>query len=84
MKKALILLAVLFFAGLPPAAAISRCPGCSFLVNSDTVECPKCLKLLRWPFVPERSRRGRVIVRTGNDAFIRHPHANNRSWRDNR
>ncbi|HOI88912.1 MAG TPA: hypothetical protein PLK28_00210 [Candidatus Rifleibacterium sp.] len=84
MKKILLLMAALLFAGLLPAAAISRCRGCSFLVNSDTAECPKCLKLLRWPFVPERSRRGRVVVRTGTDAFIRHPHANNRSWRDNR
>ncbi len=63
------------------AEALSRCPGCSYLVKTETVSCPKCLKLLRWPFVPERSRQGKVIVRTGSDAFIRHPQAQNRSWK---
>ncbi len=84
MKQLLITVLVFIFAGINLVEGISRCPGCSYLVNSDTYECPKCLKLLRWPFVPARSRRGKVIVRTGSDAFIRHPHARNRSWRDDR
>ncbi len=84
MKKLLILALALILTGITTADAISRCPGCAYLVNSDTWECPKCLKLLRWQFVPGRSRKGTVIVRTGSDAFIRHPHAINRSWRADR
>lgn len=66
------------------AEAVLSCPGCNYLVNSDAVECPKCLKLLRWPFVPQRSRRGRIVVRTGTDAFIRDRHSQNRDFRYDR
>lgn len=66
------------------ATAVTRCPGCSLLVDSTIVECPRCLRLLGWPFVPQRARRAKVVVRTGADAFIRHQHARNRAWRDDR
>lgn len=81
MKKLLplILIIAMLMAALP-AQAIKSCPHCAYLVNRDTIECPKCLKLLKWPFVPERSRKATVVVRTGTDAFIRHPHAQNRAW----
>ncbi len=66
------------------AEAVLSCPGCNYRVYSETIECPKCLKLLKWPFVPERTRRGRVVVRTGTDAFIRDRHSQNRDFRYDR
>jgi hypothetical protein len=79
-----VLFLVCLFYLVTPVMAVSRCPGCSFPVNVSAIECPKCLKLLQWPFVPERGRKAKVIVRTGSDAFIRHPQAKNRAWRDDR
>ena len=79
MKRLVLTLLFLLFA-VSGVEALTRCPGCSYPVDSGSVECPKCLKLLRWPFVPGRTRRGQVVVRTGTDAFIRHPQAQNRAW----
>lgn len=84
MKKFLALVFAFILLPLITAEAIRSCPRCAYLVNSDTIECPKCLKLLNWPFVPGRNRRAKVIVRTGVDAFIRHPHAQNRAYRSDR
>lgn len=84
MKKFLALIFALLLFPLVPAEAIKSCPRCAYLVGIDTIECPKCLKLLTWPFVPEQSRRAKVVIRTGTDAFIRHPHAQNRAYRSDR
>ena len=77
-----ILLAV--FCLSSSAQALTRCTFCKYSVSSDALTCPKCLRKLQWPVVPERSRSARVVVRTGTDAFIRHPHARIRLYRDDR
>ncbi len=79
MKRLVLAVICLLFA-VSNVEALTRCPGCSYPVDSGSIECPKCLRLLTWPFVPGRTRRGRVVVRTGTDAFIRHPQAQNRAW----
>jgi hypothetical protein len=74
----------LLIAITPAAEAITRCSNCQYPVTSDALTCPKCLRKLQWPLIPERSRSARVVVRTGHDAFIRHPHARIRKYRDDR
>lgn len=61
--------------------AVKSCPRCNYLLKSDVLQCPKCLKLLKWPYIPPREYRARVIVRTGKDTFIRHPNSQNRAWK---
>ncbi len=61
--------------------AVRNCPRCNYLLQPEALQCPKCLKLVEWPYVPPREHRGRVIVRTGRDAFIRHPSSQNRAWK---
>ncbi len=61
--------------------AVRNCPRCNYLLQPETLQCPKCLKLVEWPYLPPRTRQGRVIVRTGKDAFIRHPSSQNRAWK---
>ncbi|MBU1108423.1 MAG: hypothetical protein KKB51_17240 [Candidatus Riflebacteria bacterium] len=78
---------IVFFAVmlLPPVAqALVRCSYCEYVVADDAMFCPKCLRKLQWPIVPARSRSARVVVRTGTDAFIRHPHASVRLYRADR
>lgn len=80
-----LLLCGLFIIALTPdAEAITRCSYCNYPVASDALTCPKCLRKLKWPIIPERSHSARVVVRTGTDAFIRHPHARIRQYRDDR
>jgi hypothetical protein len=83
LKLGLAILLIMFLI-TSSAQALTRCTFCKYSVNSDALTCPKCLRKLQWPVVPERSRSARVIVRTGNDAFIRHPHARIRLYRDDR
>jgi hypothetical protein len=77
-----VLTFVLLFTGM--LAGMTGCPVCGYRINVDTAECPNCLKLLKWPHSPERSRRGKVVVRTGTDAFIRDQHSQNRAFRFDR
>jgi hypothetical protein len=81
----ILLLCGLFIINMAPdAEALTRCGDCQYPVASDALTCPKCLRKLKWPIIPERSRSARVVVRTGSDAFIRHPHARVRQYRDDR
>lgn len=73
----------LVFVFTPASEALVRCNFCQYLIDSDALTCPKCLRTLKWPVVPERARNARVVVRTGYDAFIRHPHANIRLYKAN-
>lgn len=68
----------------PALDALVRCSFCQYLIDSEALTCPKCLHKLKWPVVPERTLNARVVVRTGYDAFIRHPHANIRLYKANR
>ena len=77
-----VLLAIVLVS--PVAQALTRCSYCEYVIDSDAITCPKCLRKLQWPVIPERSRSARVVVRTGTDAFIRHPHANIRLYRADR
>ncbi|MEW6712269.1 MAG: hypothetical protein AB1403_20785 [Candidatus Riflebacteria bacterium] len=61
--------------------AVSYCPGCNFRLSESAFQCPKCLRMVEWPYTPARSEKARVIVRTGKDAFIRHPRSQNRAWK---
>lgn len=79
-----ILVCSLVFSAIPAAEALQRCESCQYPVSSDASSCPKCLRKLKWPLVPERSRKARIIVRTGYDAFIRHRNARVRLFRDDR
>jgi len=81
---ALLLYGLFIFAIAPVAEAVTSCRYCNYSVASDALTCPKCLRKLQWPIIPERSRSARVVVRTGSDAFIRHPHARIRHYRDDR
>ncbi|NLF96923.1 MAG: hypothetical protein GX569_09315 [Candidatus Riflebacteria bacterium] len=80
----LLLYGIFIFAFAPVAEAITSCRYCNYPVASDALTCPKCLRKLQWPIIPERSHSARVVVRTGSDAFIRHPHARIRQYRDDR
>jgi hypothetical protein len=80
MKKFVVcFLMVCFF--IPVLCAVQTCPYCGYRQSSNAIECSKCLKLLKWPYVPERSHKARVVVRTGKDAFIRHPSSQNRNFK---
>lgn len=79
-----LLLLLLLLLSPMVAEGMTNCPRCHYRIQSDANECPKCLKLLRWPLAPERSRQGRVVVRTGSDAFIRDRHSQNREFRCDR
>lgn len=64
--------------------ALKNCKWCGQLLKKNEVVCPKCLRKVRWPLSPERSIQGKVVVRLGEDAFIRHPYSQNRYWLANR
>lgn len=64
--------------------ALETCKYCNFTVEKEEKVCPKCLRKLKWPFSPQRTYQGAVVVRDGKDAFIRHPQAQNRHWLSNR
>jgi len=77
-----VFLLLMFFS--QAAEAVKSCPTCAYRLKTGTVECPKCLRLLEWPFQPPRERKARVIIRTGTDAFIRSQHAENRAFKHDR
>jgi hypothetical protein len=83
MKK--LLLTGLFFIFLPLVLmAVTSCPECGYKTQNSSAECPKCLRLIRWPYTPQRTLKAKVVVRTGKDAFIRHPNSQNRAFKANR
>ncbi|GAB4277525.1 MAG: hypothetical protein Kow0029_20250 [Candidatus Rifleibacteriota bacterium] len=83
MKKHLLL--TIFFLVMPIILlAVKFCPHCGYRMQSDRVECPKCLRLIDWPVYPPRNEKATIIVREGKDAFIRHPRSQNRAYRSNR
>ncbi len=67
-----------------PALAIKYCDYCNYRLSSDAIICPKCLRNIAWALAPARSEQATVIVRSGKDAFIRHPFAQNRNWHADR
>lgn len=82
MKRLPVLFLFLLSAAL--VWAVQNCPACNFRIKSDAISCPKCLRLLKWPHAPARTIQAKVVVRTGKDAFIRHPRSQNRAWKSNR
>ncbi len=80
----LVVVALMLLALIPAAQAITSCPKCNYRISNGAVECPKCLKLIGWPYAPPRDRRATIIVRTGTDAFIRDRHSQNRQFRYDR
>lgn len=79
MKRIFLLILLLLLT--PGLWAVKFCPSCNYRVKSATLQCPKCLKMLKWPYAPPRTHQARVIVRTGKDTFIRHPRSQNRAWK---
>lgn len=84
MTKKLLLSVLFLMLSLAALQAITECPTCHYRVEKQNIECPRCLKLLKWPFAPPRSRKGKIVVRSGSDAFIRHPQAQNRAFKADR
>lgn len=82
MKR--ILAFVFLILSVVPAYALKHCPRCHYAVSSEALECPKCLKILSTDFSEKRVARASLIVRRGHDAFIRHPHADNRAYKASR
>lgn len=83
MKKSACTVLLFFFLA-SVLSALQTCPYCGYKQDSDAIECRKCLHLLKWPYIPERSHKAKVVVRTGKDAFIRHPFSQNRLFRSDR
>lgn len=79
-------LAIFIFLVFWPAwlLAVKNCPACDYRVDSNAFECPKCLRLINWPYSPGRTIKAKVIVRTGKDSFIRHPNSQNRAFKSDK
>ena len=81
MKYLRFILFLGFIALCVQASALTKCRHCKYLIETNTLVCPKCLRYQGHPFLPPRSKKATVIVRNGKDAFIRHPQAQNMDWR---
>lgn len=62
-------------------SGVKNCPACDYRLESQSFECPKCLRLIAWPHSPQRSLKAKIVLRTGKDAFIRHPNSQNRAYK---
>lgn len=82
MKRVCLLLLLMSFA--QAVFAVKYCPACNYRLESSAYECPKCLRLIAWPYLPSRETSARLTVRTGKDAFIRHPASQIRQFKAGR
>lgn len=67
-----------------PALGLSKCPQCGYTIGCDDVSCPKCLKMFKTDYYYEKSAKSTLTVRYGTDSFIRHPQADNRTYKADR
>jgi hypothetical protein len=83
MKRMFLLF--LFFVIVPSLLlGVKQCPVCGYRVDSDVAVCPKCLNKIAWPWHPPATRKNRIVIREGKDAFIRHPNSQNRAYKSNK
>ena len=81
-KTFLVLCFTLFYAF--PVLALSNCPRCNYIIKKGQDKCPKCLYQLNPDWSQKKAVRSTITVRQGYDAFIRHPHADNRAYKSNK
>ena len=84
MKGTTFLLSLLIICFTLPAFALTSCPRCGYKVGRDTNKCPKCLFQIDTNWSQEIPVRSTITVRSGYDAFIRHPQADNRAYKSNK
>ncbi len=83
--KNIILFIIAFFVLFNiPLWALSYCPRCNFRIGASFSKCPKCLLNLDTDKSQLKPVKSTITVRNGYDAFIRHPHANNRAYKANK
>ena len=67
-----------------PLLALTSCPRCKYRIGIDTDKCPKCLFQINTDWSQKKAVKSTITVRSGYDAFIRHPQANNRAYKSNK
>ena len=67
-----------------PAFSITSCPRCHYRIGIDTNKCPKCLYQVNYEWSQKKDIKSTITVRSGYDAFIRHPQADNRAYKSNK
>ena len=84
MKGKTFLLLFFVFCLYLPVLALTSCPRCGYRIGIDTEKCPKCLFQINTDWSQKKAVRSTITVRNGYDAFIRHPHADNRAYKSNK
>lgn len=82
--KLRIIALIIIILSSSPVFALSFCPRCNYRISSDDLKCPKCLLMLNSDWSQTIPVKSTISVRQGYDAFIRHPHANNRAYKADR
>ncbi len=73
-----------FIAIVLPSFGLAYCPRCNYRILNNYSKCPKCLLVLDSNYYQEKAVKSTITLRQGYDAFIRHPHANNRAYKANK
>ena len=84
MKGKAFLTIFFIFCFYLPAFSITSCPRCNYRIGIDTNKCPKCLYQINYIWSQKKAVKSTITVRSGYDAFIRHPQADNRAYKSNK
>ena len=84
MKGKTFLTLFFIFCFCLPAFSLTSCPRCKYRIGIDTNKCPKCLFQVNPEWSQKKSVKSTITVRSGYDAFIRHPQADNRAYKSNK
>ena len=84
MKGTTFLTTIFIFCFCLPLMALTSCPRCKYRIGIDTDKCPKCLLQINPDWSQKKAVRSTITIRKGYDAFIRHPHTDNRAYKSNK
>ena len=84
MKGKAFLAIIFVFCFFIPAFSLTSCPRCKYRIGIGINNCPKCLLQIDHRWSQKKAIKSTITVRSGYDAFIRHPHADNRAYKSNK